>query len=118
MRPISHDLRTRIVQMRQAGHSAAAISALLGVCVRSVQRYYKTFLDTGTVDTLKLGKPMGSRLDKHQETISAWIKESPGLTLEEICARLEHEQKMSVHHTTLLRVLRRWGFRYKKNDIR
>ena len=114
MRPISHDLRTRIVQMRQAGHSAADISALLGVCARSVQRYYRAFLDTGTVDTLKLGKPKGSKLDKHQVMISAWIKQSPSLTLEEICARLEHEQQVSVHHTTLLRVLRRWGFRYKK----
>lgn len=104
--------------MRQAGHSAADISALLGVCVRSVQRYYKAFLDTGSVDALTLGKPKGSKLDKHRAMISAWIKESPGLTLEEICSRLELEQQVSVHHTTLLRVLRRWGFRYKKNDIR
>ena len=118
MRPISNDLRIRIVQMRQAGHSAADISALLRVCVRSVQRYYKAFLDTGSVDARKKGKPEGSRLDPHKTLISDWIKKSPSITLEEMCARLEQEKQLLVHHTTLLRVLRRWGFRYKKNDIR
>ena len=114
MRPISNDLRIRIVQMRQAGHSAADISALLRVCVRSVQRYYKAFLDTGSVDARKKGKPEGSRLDPHKTLISDWIKKSPSITLEEMCARLEQQKQLLVHHTTLLRVLRRWGFRYKK----
>lgn len=118
MRPFSEDLRERIVARREAGESAEAISKLFGVSIRSVQRYYRRYCERGSVAADKKGKPEGSKLDAHREQISEWIRQEPGLTLEQLRERCASELKVSVHHTTLLRVLRRWGYRYKKNDPR
>ena len=114
MRPKSNDLRERIVARREAGDSAASISKLFGVSIRSVQRYVKRQRERGTVTAEKLGKPEGSKLDLQRERISQWIQEEPGLTLEQISDRLKEQQQLQVHHTTVMRVLRRWGYRFKK----
>ncbi len=118
MRAISEDLRQRIIQKRVEGYSASDLSALFGVSVRSVQRYCKRYLERGTVSADKQGRAEGSKLDAYREPISRWIRKEPGLTLEQVCERCRLQLATSVHHTTLLRVLRRWGYRYKKNTLR
>lgn len=53
------------------------------------------------------------------ETRSAiWIKKEPGLTLEELTAKLATNLIVHVHHTTVMRALFKWGYRYKKNSLR
>ncbi len=117
MRPISEDLRQRIIQKRGEGYRASELSSLFGVSVRSVQRYCKRYRERGTVSADKKGRPEGSKLDACREPISGWIQKEPGLTLEQLCERCRLQLALSVHHTTLLRVLRRWGYRYKKNAL-
>ena len=118
MRPLSEDLRKRIVDKRSEGYSAADISQMFGVCVRSVQRIYRLYLEQGTVKAAKMGKPEGSRLDTHRDSICGWIEEEPGLTLEQLTERCALQLKLPVHHTTVMRALSRWGYSYKKNALR
>jgi putative transposase len=117
-KPLSEDLRKRIVAKRQKGHTTAEVSRMFGVSMRSVDRYCARMRTQGNLSHNKLGKPPGSQLDLHQEEISKWIAEEPSLTLEEIAARCETQFGLSIHHTTVMRALAKWGFRYKKNDIR
>jgi putative transposase len=117
-KPLSEDLRKRIVAKRQEGHTTAEVSRMFGVSMRSINRFCALVRTQGNLSHNKLGKPPGLRLDAHQEEISKWIAEAPGLTLEEIAARCEKQLGLSVHLTTVMRALAKWGFRYKKNDIR
>ena len=117
-KPLSEDLGKRIVAKRQEGYTTAEVSQMFGVSMRSVDRYCARMREQGSLSHDKLGKPPGLRLDAHQEEISKWIAEAPGLTLEEIAARCEKQLGLSVHFTTVMRALAKWGFRYKKNDFR
>lgn len=117
-KPLSEDLRKRIVEKRQEGYTTAEVSGMFGVSMRSVDRFCALMRTQGNLLHDKLGKPPGLRLDAHQEEISKWIAEAPGLTLEEIAARCDKQLGLSVHLTTVMRALAKWGFRYKKNDIR
>jgi transposase len=116
-KPLSEDLRKRIVAKRDEGHTAAEVSSIFGVSMRSINRFCARMRTQGNLSHDKLGKPPGSQLDAHQEEISKWIEKEPGLALEEIAARCEMQMGLSVHHTTVMRALAKWGFRYK-NDIR
>jgi transposase len=117
-KPLSEDLRKRIVAKRDEGHTTAEVSRIFGVSMRSVDRFCARMRAQGNLIHDKLGKPSGLRLDAHQEEISDWIAKEPGLTLEEIAARCETQFGLSIHHTTVMRALAKWGFRYKKNDVR
>jgi len=46
--------------------------------------------------------------------ISKRIAKEPGFILENIAARCEKQLRRSIHHTTVMRALSKWGFRYKK----
>ncbi len=117
-RPLSEDLRKRIVKKREEGYSESDVSQMFGVSTSSVYRLCKQQRDHGHLQPGKLGQPEGSRLDPHRERISGWIKKEPGVTLGEMTARLADELDIHVHHTTVMRALSKWGYRYKKNSIR
>lgn len=116
--PLSEDLRKRIVAKRSEGYGSADISQMFGVSIRSVDRFCERLRKHGTLSHSKLGSPPGSRLEPHREKITSWIKQEPGLTLEELASRLASELNVHVHFTTVMRALSRWDFRYKKNSLR
>ena len=117
-RPFSEDLRKRIVKKRDEGYSEADISQMYGVSTSSVYRLCKRQRDHGHLRPEKMGQPEGSRLDPQKERIGGWIGKEPGMTLEEMTVRLADELSIHVHHTTVMRALSRWGYRYKKNALR
>jgi len=116
-RPLSEDLRKRIVEKREEGYSEADVSQMFGVSTSSVYRFCKQEREHGHLRPEKMGQPEGSRLDQHQECLRAWIKNEPGLTLEELTERCAERLEVFVHHTTVMRVLHKWGYRYKKNSM-
>ena len=113
-RPLSEDLRKRIVAKREEGYSSSDLSQMFGVSVRSIDRYCERVRKHGTVSADKQGAPVGSKLEVHRERICGWIEKESGLTLEELTTRLAEEQDVQVHHTTVMRALTNWGYRYKK----
>jgi transposase len=117
-RPLSEDLRKRIAQKREEGYSEADVSQMFGVSTSSVYRFFKRQRESGDLKPKKMGQPEGSRLTPHKDLLTGWIKEEPGATLEELTARLADELGIHVHHTTVMRALSRWGYRYKKNSLR
>ncbi len=117
-RPLSEDLRKRIAKKREEGYSEADVSQMFGVSSSSVYRFFKKQRTGKDLQPKKMGQPEGSRLDPHKERIVEWIKGEPGLTLEELTERLASEASLHVHHTTVMRALSRWGYRYKKNSVR
>lgn len=118
MRPLSEDLRKRILEKRDAGYGPTDISNLFGVSRRAIYRLYERYDLTGKLSALKRGRPKGSELDAHKEQILGWIDERADLTLEQLQERCFEQLKLKVSISNLDRVLRLWGLRYKKNSVR
>lgn len=118
MTPYSKDLRQRIITARASGISADEISQRYDISKRTVERYWKRYQESGSFSSLKRGRPKGSILDPHKEIIFQWIKEEPGLTLEQLCERISKELNTKISIPSLWTRLKAYNLRYKKNDMR
>jgi len=118
MRPLSEDLRKRILEKREAGVGPTDISNIFGVSRRAIYRLYDRFDSTGNLSAKKLGRPKGSALDTYKEQIIGWIDERADLTLEQLQKRCLDQLELQVSIANVDRVLRSWGLCYKKNSVR
>lgn len=118
MRPLSEDLRKRILEKRDQGYGPTDISNLFSVSRRAIYRLYDRYDKTGSFCAFKKGRPRGSELDQYKERILLWIDERADLTLEQLQQRCLEQLQLKVSVSNLDRVLKRWGLSYKKNSIR
>ena len=118
MRPLSADLRERILKKRDAGYGPTDISSLFGVSRRAIYRLYDLYDRTGSIRPKKRCRPSGSSLDEHKEEILGWIDTRADLTLGQLQGRCLDQLNLKVSISNLDRVLRLWGLRYKKNSVR
>ena len=118
MRTYSGDLRERIVAARKEGHSAMEIARLFRVSKRSVERYWKKYLGTGNIEPKQRGGYRRSRLQEHDQTLRAWIREKKDLTLAQLQERLARDLGIKLGTTALWHRLERLGLSYKKNAAR
>jgi transposase len=118
MRTYSKDLRQRIIAARKDGHSAEEIARLFRVSRRSVERYWKKYVSTGSIEPKQRGGYRRSRLAGHDQTLRLWIKEEKDLTLAELRARIARDLGIKLGTTALWHRLERLGLSYKKNVAR
>lgn len=114
MRPISDDLRKRIIDFRQNGHSTLEVAERFGVSPRSVDRYWSRYQASGSYSSYKKGNRGASVLDAHKEELLGWIKAEPGLTLEQLRERLARELGVKISVPGLWYRLEAYGLSYKK----
>jgi transposase len=118
MRPLSQDLRQRIIAARQRGDGTGEVSKRFGVSRKSVERFWKEHGLTGTCQPKKIGGYRRSRLLKHDGTLQCWIAAQPDLTLNELQQRCLKQLKVAIGITALWHRLEQLGLSYKKNDAR
>jgi transposase len=118
MRPLSEDLRTRIIAARQKGESTGEVCVRFGVSRKSVQRFWKEYVLTGKCQPKQIGGYRRSRLEKHDRTLRRWVKEQPDLTLSELQQRCLQQLQIHLGTTALWHRLERLDLTYKKNDAR
>jgi transposase len=118
MRTYSADLRERIVASREQGHSAREIARLFRVSKRSVERYWKRYLNTGSIEPKQRGGYRRSCLQGHDQTLRAWIRQEKDLTLTQLRARIAQDLGIELGTTALWHRLERLGLSYKKNAAR
>lgn len=116
-RPLSNDLRQRVVAAVLAGESCRAAASRFGVAVSSVVKWSHRYRATGSVRPGKMGGHRKPLLDPHRAFIVERIKQMPHLTLhglkDELAAR-----GVRVSHNAVWMFLRREGLRFKKNAVR
>ena len=117
-RTYHQQIRERIVASRKEGHSAEAVSKWFKVSKRSVERYWKSHREKGTVKPKRRGGYRRSRLEGHDQTLQKWIREQPDLTLEEIKQRCRAELNVQIGINALWQRLDRLGLSFKKNATR
>jgi transposase len=118
MRPLSQDLRQRIIAARERGEGTGEVCKHFGVSRKSVERFWKQHCLTGECRPKKIGGYRRSRLEKHDRTLQRWIEAQADLTLREIQQRCLGQLKVTIGITALWHHLEHLGLRYKKNDAR
>ena len=116
-RPLSNDLRERVVAAVTGGESCRTVALRFGVAVSSVVKWSQRYRATGSVAPGKMGGHRKPVLDPYRAFIMERISQTPHLTLhglkDELAAR-----GIVVSHNAVWLFLRREGLRFKKNIVR
>ena len=114
MRPLSQDLRLRIVAARERGEGTGEVCRRFGVSRKSVERFWKQHCLTGACTPKQIGGYRRSRLEKHDRTLRRWIAAQADLTLGQLQQRCREQLHVSIGITALWHRLERLGLSYKK----
>ncbi|XP_044166706.1 uncharacterized protein LOC122950773 [Acropora millepora] len=116
-RPYSNDLRWRAIWMVELlGYSVDEVAATLFMSPRTIERYISKCLNTGDVNSEKLGRPFNSvAMHAHVEfVIMEAILEQPDTTLAEIAYNVFEQTGSENAVSSILRYLKRNSFTRKK----
>jgi transposase len=116
-RPLSNDLRERVVAAVAGGDSTRAVAARFGVAVSSVVKWSQRYRATGSVAPGKMGGHRKRVLEPHRAFIMERLSQTPHLTLHGLKAELA-ACGVKVSHNAVWQFLRREGLRFKKNTVR
>lgn len=117
VRPLSNDLRERVVAAVAGGESCRAVAARFGVAVSSVVKWSQRYRTTGSVAPGKMGGHRKRVLEPHGAFIKKRISQTPHLTLHALKDELS-ARGVRVSHNAVWLFLRREGLRFKKNTVR
>src|SRR6476469_5344867 len=115
-RPLSNDLRERVVAAIVGGESCRSVASRFGVAVSSVVKWSQRYRATGSVVPGKMGGHRRRILEPHRAFIIERISQTSNLTLH----RLKDELAalgIQVSHNAVWQFLRREGLSFKKNVI-
>lgn len=115
-KPISTDLRLRMVRGVASGKSRRAVAAQFEVAPSTAVRVQARYAATGSVEPCRQGRPKGSgKLAPHRDAIIAKVKARPDITMPDLAAWLEAGHGVTVDPSNLSKLLCKQGFSYKKN---
>jgi transposase len=116
-RPLSDDLRERVVAAVLGGESRRSAAKRFGISVSAAVKLLQRHRATGSVAPGKMGGHRKRVLEPHRAFIEARLRETPHLTLhglkDELAAR-----GVKVSHNAVWMFLRREGLSFKKNAVR
>lgn len=116
-KPLSMDLRERVIAAIDAGQSRRAAAAQYGVAPSTAIRWYNERRSTGSFAPKPQGGDMRSRrIEAHAGAIHAALEETPDITLAELCQHLS-ERGVVASTSSLWRFFRRHGITRKKRPV-
>jgi|TARA_B100000959_G_scaffold284712_2_gene357122 transposase len=118
-KPLSIDLRQRLVSAVDGGMSRRSAAARFGVAVSTAIKWVDQWRRTGDVRPRPQGGDYRSqRIEAHAGEILALIEARPDITLGEIALHLDETHGLRVAQSTVWRLLDRHGITFKKNRAR
>lgn len=118
-RPLSKDLRKRLISAVEGGQSRRAAARRFGVAASTAVKWVADWRREGRVEAKPLGGDRHShRMEAHAADILALVDETPDITLTEIAGHLEEAHGLRVAQSTVWRLLDRHGLTFKKNRAR
>lgn len=115
-KPLSQDLRRRVIQAIEAGMSRRAAAARFGIAPSAAVKWHRLWRETGSVEPRAQGGDKRSdRIEALAQAILGYLKAAPDITLVEIAQRLEAEQGERFAPSTVHRFFQRRGITFKKN---
>lgn len=116
-RPLSNDLRERVVGAALAGESCRSVAERFDVAVSSVVKWSQRQRRTGSVAPGQIGGHRKPVLVPHRAFIVEQLERAPHLTLHGLKDMLA-ARGVKVSHVVVWAFLRREGLRFKKNAVR
>lgn len=116
-RPLSSDLRRRVIDAVEAGWSRRAAARRFQVSESAAVKWVKAWKTDGRREPLAMGAPKGSKLDAHAEFLLGEIAAQPDLTLRELQDRLA-VQGVRSGLTGIWTFFDRQNISFKKNRAR
>ena len=118
-KPLSTDLRRRLVSAVEDGQSRRAASRRFGVAASTAIKWVDHWRREGRLESKPLGGDRHShRMEAHADEILTLVGETPDITLAEIAEHLEDAHGLRVAQSTVWRLLDRHGQTLKKNRAR
>jgi transposase len=118
-KPLSEDLRLRVVQAVEGGMSRRAAAERFGISPSSAVRFVREWRESGSTRAKPQGGDQRShRIEVHRELILRAIEAKPDLTLEEIAEMLKSAVGASFAPSSVWRFLDRHAVTFKKNRAR
>lgn len=118
-RPLSNDLRSRVVAAVSGGMSCRAAAGRFGVAASTAVKLVRRWRDAGTLAPRPQGGDRRSgRIEAHGEEILALVAGEVDITLAEIADHLERERGERFAPSTIWRFLDRHDQTFKKNRAR
>jgi transposase len=118
-KPLSEDLRIRLIQAVEGGLSRRAAAERFGVSAASAVRFVSEWRQSGATSAKPQGGDQRShRIEAYREMILRAIKAKPDMTLVEIAEMLEAETGASFAPSSVWRFLDRHAITFKKNRAR
>lgn len=114
-KPLSQDLRVRVVDAVEGGMSRRAAAERFGVAPSAAVKWLRLWRETGAVTPRAQGGDKRSeRIEAHADVILGYVDEAPDITLVEIAERLEAEHGQRFAPSTVHRFFARRGVTFKK----
>lgn len=118
-RPLSIDLRLRVVEAVDAGMSRRAAADRFGVAASVAIKWHERWRRTGAVEPRPQGGDKRSdRIEALGQVILALMAETPDITLAEIAEHLERDHGERFAPSVIHRFFARHGISFKKNRAR
>ena len=114
MRPLSNDLRERVVGAVNGGESCRSVAARFGVAASTVVKWSQRYRATGSVMPGKVGGHRKPVLDAHRAFIRQRIDQTSHLTLHKLKDELA-ARGVVVSHNAVWTFVRREGLSFKKH---
>ena len=116
-RPLSMDLRARVVDRHEAGQSIRCVASLFGIAPSTVSKWSKLRRETGSVRPGKFGGHRPRLLEPHRETVHALVAEMPHRSVRALRDELA-ALGIRVCEETVRSFLHAEGLSFKKNRLR
>ena len=118
-KPLSSDLRERLIDAVAAGMSRRAAADRFGVAASTAVKWVRRWRDTGS----KVPRPQGGdrrsdRIEGHAEEILGLVAATRDMTLFEIASHLERRHGERFAQSTVWRFFDRHAITFKKNRAR
>lgn len=113
-RAYSLDLRRRVVDAIDGGLPARKAARRFSIGESTAIAWHRQWLDTGTLEPGKQGKPPGSKLDPHEAFIRELIAADKDIACYEIAEALGARLGVSACAATVWYFLERLGLTHKK----
>lgn len=119
MKPLSIDLRQRIVDAITAGESRSSVARRFCVSYQTVCNLLAYLEERGTLEPQKSGSSKNKKFDDLSLTaLRSWIEDKNDLTLKKIQERLQSEFNLDVSQVAIWKQLTAMRMTWKKNESR
>ncbi len=116
-RPLSKDLRERVVARHESGVSIRSVALQFGIAPSTVSKWARRHRETGSVAPGKFGGHRRRLLAPHRETVHALVSETPHRSVRALRSELA-ALGIAVGEETLRSFLHAERLSFKKNRLR